>query len=152
VAYGGCILLGSICDWVALKQCRTDAILSYMCGQSNLSPFVPVLPSPPLVICRYGKVLLEAAGKPGRAWESKTDISIRKVSLGTQNGAYDYYNSGDLPSEQDALEAQLLKTSPSGETPFPFASVLLDSWWYPKVVRHLPPHTHRRCTLLLVAM
>ena len=59
------------------------------------------------------------------------DVSLQKLGVSTDNGAYFYYNTGpNATSEEEAL----CKVHDVGVAEnIPFSYVLLDSWWYYKV-------------------
>ena len=79
----------------------------------------------------FGAALLKFYGKQGQQWDGNGDLSLAKIGLSTDNGAYYYYWAGDYPSPEVALEAT---AKAAAAERVPFAYVLLDSWWYYKGV------------------
>jgi hypothetical protein len=84
----------------------------------------------------YGEALLRKHGKPGRQWDTaEDDISIQSLSYQTDNGAYYYYNTPDIDGQPQTYESTLLAVAAAAKAGgVPYRSVLLDSWWYFKVV------------------
>jgi hypothetical protein len=78
----------------------------------------------------FGALLLRKYGKPGTPWEgavARADVSLSKLGLSTDNGAYYYYWSGNFSSPEAALIAA---ERAAAAQRLPFHYVLLDSWWY----------------------
>ena len=85
----------------------------------------------------FGDCLLKFHGKTQAAsrtpWDgSNGDLSLSKLGVSTDNGAYMYYNHG--PNATSEEEALIKVHDSAADVGIPFRYILLDSWWYYKGV------------------